>query len=139
MKDFPMASWGKPRKCKASSKDRCFNCNKLGHIKQNRKMPNKNTKPEKSTRELIRHQLRHQVYIAVANKFDFEPKLFHPGVANMVKESQPMQSPRSVLYLNLYASHHFTNNKDLFVLELCSKCLDFTTVNARFCKQKASE
>lgn len=50
----------------------------------------------------------------------------------MVKESSTkIQPPRDVWYLDLCASRHLTNNKDLFIEGLQPKCLDFTTAGGQ--------
>lgn len=50
-----------------------------------------------------------------------------------MKESNvaSMQTLWNVCYLDSYASWHFTNNKNLFVKELYSKCLNFTTAESQ--------
>lgn len=58
--------------------------------------------------------LQNCVYIAAADKNDFDPEFFQLRVANIVKKS--MQAPKSVWYLDLCASKYFTNNKDLLTL-----------------------
>lgn len=136
--DLAILSRGKSGKRRVTSDDRCFNCNKFGHFGQDCRQ--KKPKPEEPTRESTRHQqpnvrnqsnTRNHTHIAAADESDSEPKPFRPGVANMVKESQSMQPPRSVWYLNSCASRHLTNNKDLFDLELCPKCLDFTNAGGQ--------
>lgn len=43
----------------------------------------------------------------------------------MVKKSQAIQSLHSIWYLYFCTFCHLTNNKDLFILELCPKYLNF--------------
>lgn len=87
-------------------------------------MLSKKVKSKESIRELARYQPFHRVHIALANEFDSELKPFCLGVANMVKESQAIQSSHSVQYLDFCTFCHLTN-KDLFILELCPKYLNF--------------
>lgn len=55
-----------------------------------------------------------------------------------MKESNvaSMQALQDIWYLDLCASQHFTNNKDLFVVELCPKYLNFTTAEGQILQAK---
>lgn len=48
-----------------------------------------------------------------------------------------MQVPRGMWYLDLYALHHLTINKNLFIKELKSKYLDFTTIDGQILCSKS--
>ena len=145
-----MMSWGRNlsgMKRKATSEDKCYNCQKYGHFGRDCKLPDqrsseqqslnhrKKPRPEESTKQ---QPTRNRTYIAAATDDDdnSEPEPFRPGVANMVKESK-MQAPRDIWYLNLCASRHLTNNKDLFIEELRPKCLDFTTAGSQILRAES--
>lgn len=48
----------------------------------------------------------------------------------MAKDAH-QQASEEVWYLNSCTSYHLTNNKNLFVYELRSKCLDFITTSGQ--------
>ena len=50
-----------------------------------------------------------------------------------------IQAPRSIWYLDSYASQHLTNNKDLFTIKLQFKSLDFTTAGGQVLRTKRIE
>lgn len=118
-------------KRKASSDDKCYNCRKFGHFGQDCRLPDQQKK-QRSDEPTKQQPARNRAHIAAATAEDNDSDIefFRPGVANMMKESN-MQAPRDVWYLDSCASHHLTDNKDLFIEELRPKCLNFTTAGGQ--------
>ena len=149
-RDLAMMSWGRNlsgMKRKATSKDKCYNCQKYGHFGRDCRLPDqqsskqrsfnhrKKPRPEESTKQ---QPTRNRAHIAATTDDDknSKPEPFRPGVANMVKESK-MQAPRDVWYLDSCAFCQLTNNKDLFIEELQPKCLDFTTAGGQILQEES--
>lgn len=62
-------------------------------------------------------------------------KSFKLDKVNMAKEKESNQQFfKGVWYLDSYTFWHLTNNRDLFIKDLCHKCLNFTTIGEQtFC------
>ncbi len=89
------------------------------------------------TRLLKKKRNRVHIIAAADDDSDTKPKPFRPGKAYMAKEKFNLQAPKGIWYLDLYASHHLTNNKDLFIDEFRPKYLDFTTVGEQILYAKS--
>lgn len=120
-------------KKKANSKDKCFNCEKLGHWRRNCTLLNqgKKNKPYKSSRSNYQQAKRNCANIAAStNNNNFDCKPFKLGIANIAKKNR-QQAPKKVWYLDSWAFWHLTNNRDLFIKKLRFKCLEFTIANGQ--------
>lgn len=105
-------------KKKATSEDKYFNCHKIGHFGRNCTAPD--------IRLLKKKRNRGHIVAVADDDSNTKPKSFKPGKAYMAKEKFNLQASKGIWYLDSYASHHLTNNKDLFIDEFCPKYLDFT-------------
>lgn len=128
-------------KKRANSDDKCFNCGKLGHWGRDCTLPDhraKWSKSDKSSSSKQRQAKRNRANIAAFSDDDSDPEPFRPGKANMVKEKESSQQPpKGVWYLDSCAFRHRTNNRDLFIEDLCPKCLDFTTAGGQTLRAKS--
>lgn len=122
--DLAMMSWGRNlsgMKRKATSEDKCYNCQKYGHFGRDCRLPDeqsseqqslnhrKKPRPEESTKQKPKRNRAH-IAATTDNDDNSEPEPFRPGIANMVKESK-MQAPRDIWYLDSCASRHLTTTR----------------------------
>lgn len=129
------------RKTTTTSKDKCFNCHKIGHYRKdckypdyrllNKKRSSNNTRQDRDCNNSLRARQNNNTQPCKANvtanlkdeNSDLKP--FCPKKAFITTKLTIMSRTKSMWYLDLCTSRHLTNNQNLFIGEIRPKTWDF--------------
>lgn len=143
---------GHKRKTTVTSKNECFNCYKMGHYGRdckypdyrllNKKKSSNNTRQDRDCGNSPRARQNNNTQPCRANVTanlkdkNFNLESFRLLKVLMTTKSSIILKTKSTWYLDLCASHHLTNDWNLFIGNIRPKAWDFTTANGQIIRSE---